>query len=96
MAWPRCTTAISTRAWAKRNDCTARSTRDVASAAASTQGSGIFGQWIVDEFGLPAYDYTFDQIADERAVRVELNNTRDHMAMHLERGRALLEGKAPR
>lgn len=34
--------------------------------------------------------------AQDESVRNFLNNTRDHMAMHLERGRALLEGKAPR
>jgi hypothetical protein len=31
-------------------------------------GSGHFGEWIEDEFGLPAYRYTCDQITDPRAV----------------------------
>ncbi|MGH8531048.1 MAG: GH36-type glycosyl hydrolase domain-containing protein [Nevskiales bacterium] len=44
---------------------------------ASAKGNGIFGQWVVDDFGLPAYDYTLDHIADERAARVELDGLRD-------------------
>ena len=31
-------------------------------------GSGYFGEWIEDEFGLPAYLYTCDQINDPKAV----------------------------
>lgn len=31
-------------------------------------GSGYFGSWIEDEFGLPAYDYTCNQISDPKAV----------------------------
>jgi hypothetical protein len=31
-------------------------------------GSGYFGDWITDQFGLPAYRYTCDQIIDARAV----------------------------
>jgi hypothetical protein len=31
-------------------------------------GSGDFGEWIEDEFGLPAFHYTCDQINDARAV----------------------------
>jgi hypothetical protein len=31
-------------------------------------GSGYFGQWIEDEFGLPAFHYTCDQINDAKAV----------------------------
>jgi len=30
-------------------------------------GSGYFGEWITDEFGLPAYRYTVDQINDPKA-----------------------------
>src|SRR5581483_4747503 len=41
----------------------------------STQGSGAFGRWTVDRYGLPAYDYTLDQTSDARAARVELSNT---------------------
>jgi len=31
-------------------------------------GSGYFGEWIEDEFGLPAYRYTCDQANDPKAV----------------------------
>src|SRR5271169_326678 len=31
-------------------------------------GSGHFGAWITDQFGLPAYRYTCNQIADPKAV----------------------------
>src|SRR5260370_17248520 len=40
-------------------------------AGASKQkayGSGYFGEWIEDEFGLPAFHYTCDQIQDPKAV----------------------------
>ena len=33
-----------------------------------TDGSGHFGQWIEDEFGLPAYRYTCNQLTDPKAV----------------------------
>ncbi|MEZ4670955.1 MAG: hypothetical protein R3E39_23885 [Anaerolineae bacterium] len=44
------------------------------------EGNGIFGQWTVDETGLPAYDYTLDQYADARAVypNSEHLDRRDH------------------
>ena len=44
----------------------------------SERGSGVFGHWGVDRYGLPAYDYTMDQVTDPRAQRVELSNRRDH------------------
>src|SRR5208337_1820482 len=31
-------------------------------------GSGYFGEWITDQFGLPAYRYTCNQIADSKAI----------------------------
>jgi len=31
-------------------------------------GSGYFGEWIEDEFALPAYRYTCDQISDPKAI----------------------------
>jgi len=31
-------------------------------------GSGYFGQWFNDDFGLPAYRYTCDQINDHKAI----------------------------
>jgi hypothetical protein len=35
---------------------------------ARAYGSGYFGEWITDEFGLPAYRYTCDQIDDPNAI----------------------------
>ena len=37
-------------------------------AGAKAYGSGYFGHWIEDEFGLPAFAYTCDQIKDPKAV----------------------------
>jgi hypothetical protein len=37
-------------------------------ASNSSYGSGHFGAWIEDEFGLPAYRYTMNQATDPRAV----------------------------
>ena len=45
---------------------------------AAIEGSGVFGQWSVDRYGLPAYDYTLDQVNDARAARVEIGGLRDH------------------
>ena len=36
-------------------------------------GSGYFGEWIQDEFGLPAFDYTCDQTKDAKA-RTDVNS----------------------
>lgn len=46
----------------------------------TTEGSGIFGRWINDEAGLPAYQYELDQYSDERAryYNTENLNRRDH------------------
>ena len=38
------------------------------SAMSKPFGSGHFGEWITDQFGLPAYRYTCDQITDPKAV----------------------------
>jgi len=35
--------------------------------AEKAYGSGYFGEWVTDEFGLPAYRYTCDQINDPKA-----------------------------
>ncbi len=35
---------------------------------AKAYGSGHFGEWVSDQFGLPAYRYTCDQITDAKAV----------------------------
>jgi hypothetical protein len=39
---------------------------------ASTYGSGDFGRWLVDGFGLPAYRYTLDEATNPIAKQVEL------------------------
>ena len=48
------------------------SQKSPASASASNHkkayGSGYFGEWTHDEFGLPAFHYTCDQLKDPKAV----------------------------
>jgi hypothetical protein len=45
-------------------------------------GGGIFGQWVIDDLGLPAYEYGLDQQADARASfsNTEKLERRDHWA----------------
>ena len=50
-----------------------RSAADVASA----RGSGIFGAWTTDRWGLPAYRYDLDPDRDARTAQVELRGNRD-------------------
>jgi len=42
---------------------------------ASTYGSGHFGTWKVDGFGLPSYHYTLDEQTDPRAAQPEINGS---------------------
>ncbi len=46
----------------------------------SDEGNGIFGKWVIDLDGLPAYEYTFDQHSDPRAGYPTTDgvNHRDH------------------
>jgi|GEM_PF-1188487 len=44
---------------------------------ASTYGSGDFGKWVVDQFGLPGYRYTIDQNTDPLARQAELAGDTD-------------------
>jgi hypothetical protein len=44
------------------------SAHSAASPQKKTYGSGYFGEWIEDEFGLPAFHYTCDQVKDPKAV----------------------------
>ena len=49
---------------------------------AKPYGSGSFGVWIDDEFGLPAFHYTCDQVHDPKAVtavRPGILSTTDHI-----------------
>ncbi|PYV48223.1 MAG: hypothetical protein DMG92_14200, partial [Acidobacteria bacterium] len=41
-------------------------------SAQKPYGSGYFGTWIEDEYGLPAFHYTCDQVHDPRAM-TEIN-----------------------
>ena len=43
----------------------------------SRRGSGHFGHWLVDRYGLPAYDYTTDELTAGRAAQAELAGSRD-------------------
>lgn len=43
----------------------------------STYGSGHYGQWAVDAWGLPAYDYTIDQATNPIAAQPELSGSVD-------------------
>jgi hypothetical protein len=43
----------------------------------SSYGSGHFGQWTVDPWGLPAYDYTLDQQSSPIAKQPELSGSVD-------------------
>lgn len=44
---------------------------------ASSYGSGDFGQWTVDPWGLPAYDYAIDQNSNPIAAQPELSGSVD-------------------
>ncbi len=50
------------------NGCTGADPADLTRFLACEPGGGIFGKWIVDPQGLPAFDYTFDQRTDPRAT----------------------------
>ena len=43
----------------------------------SSYGSGGFGHWTVDPWGMPAYDYTIDQQSDPIAAQPELSGAVD-------------------
>jgi hypothetical protein len=43
----------------------------------STYGSGHFGRWTVDRFGLPAFRYTTDQTTSAKAHNAEMANSTD-------------------
>ena len=43
----------------------------------STYGSGAFGRWAVDRWGLPAYDYTINELTSPFAPQSELSGSRD-------------------
>jgi hypothetical protein len=41
---------------------------EVQASESKPYGSGHFGEWIIDQFGLPAYRYTCNQVTDAKAV----------------------------
>lgn len=43
----------------------------------SSYGSGSFGRWIADQFGLPAYRYTIDELTAPQAKQPELDGSTD-------------------
>jgi hypothetical protein len=43
----------------------------------SSSGSGAFGKWRVDPFGLASYRYALDELTDPRAPQSELAGSRD-------------------
>jgi hypothetical protein len=49
------------------------SAQPAAERIASSRGSGSFGRWLVDSFGLPAYEYRVDEQTDPRADQPELD-----------------------
>ena len=44
------------------------SAAEVQASESKPYGSGHFGEWITDQFGLPAYRYTCNQVTDPKAV----------------------------
>jgi Glycosyl hydrolase 36 superfamily, catalytic domain/Glycosyltransferase family 36 len=51
------------------------SAEPAAERIASARGSGSFGRWRVDSFGLPSYEYRLDEEADPRADQPELDGS---------------------
>jgi Glycosyl hydrolase 36 superfamily, catalytic domain/Glycosyltransferase family 36 len=62
--------------------CAGASVDDPTRFAPCSTGGGIFGQWVTDDLGLPAYDYGLDQNADARAgyPTTDGKEHRDHWA----------------
>jgi hypothetical protein len=62
--------------------CTPASLDDPRAFPPCNQGGGIFGTWVVDEHGLPAYEYGLDQNRDARAsfYNTEGLDRREHWA----------------
>lgn len=51
-----------------QNTCTAADPFNPQTFQDCEAGSGDFGKWIVDDYGLPAYEYTLDQQTDPKAL----------------------------
>ncbi len=61
-AWTLAAAKIVPRAWGAASQNPASPA--VVSNPKKAYGSGYFGEWIQDEFGLPAFHYTCDQVKD--------------------------------
>lgn len=48
--------------------CASADPRDLSQFPPCAAGAGIYGAWIVDSYGLPAYQFTLDQHSDPRGV----------------------------
>ena len=66
------TIALTAGAGASGTDSGSPSWNAILPQIASTYGSGDFGRWVVDHFGLPSYRYTVDQQTDPLARQAEL------------------------
>jgi hypothetical protein len=73
---------ISMPAWASPLEVLTSGTEGQAGSEVNKPyGSGHFGEWVVDEFGLPAYRYTCNQTVDPAAVtpvHTEWRSPTDH------------------
>ncbi len=59
------------------SDAGGLSTKSARVDVSSTRGSGAFGRWTVDHFGLPAYRYAIDEETDPDAAQPELGGSTD-------------------
>src|SRR5215472_16564416 len=64
--------ALAVAAWKLRPEAGAQKPSGTGTGNHPTYGSGYFGGWIEDEWGLPAFEYRCDQINDTKA-RTDLN-----------------------
>ncbi|HEX6806236.1 MAG TPA: hypothetical protein VF133_21365 [Terriglobales bacterium] len=64
--------ALATAAWKTRPPAWTQTPAATGAEKNPAFGSGYFGQWIEDEFGLPSFQYTCDEIKDPKA-RTEVN-----------------------
>lgn len=64
--------ALAVAAWKLRPEVWAQKPSGTGTDNHPAYGSGYFGAWIEDEWGLPAFEYRCDQINDPKA-RTELN-----------------------
>ena len=71
------TIALSAGAAASGTDSGSLSSNATLPRITSSYGSGGFGRWMVDHFGLPSYRYTVDQQTDPLARQAELAGRTD-------------------